>query len=300
MFVPVTFEMAVLGGALAAVLRRCCSAAACRACAIRSSTRRDFDLATRNRFFLCLRSDDPGFDAERRRALLDELKPLRAHGGAAHEALRCAARCAARLSLSLAGCEREMHDMYEQPRYDPDEPSPLFADGRSARPPPPGSVPGSDGRPRRHQQRPARPAGDRGARSRGRRQQSPRRSRRALLQRGRERFDIYCLPCHSPVGDGDGPVVRRGFPHPPSYHEQRLRDAPDRHFYDVITQRLRRHVFVRRPGRTRRTAGPIVAYIRALQLSQHAQLAELPAALRERLSAAPAAAASSPASGAAR
>ena len=57
----------------------------------------------------------------------------------------------------------------------------------------------------------------------------------ALLQRGRERFDIYCSPCHSVVGDGDGMVVRRGFPAPPSYHIERLRAAPDRHFYDVMT-----------------------------------------------------------------
>ena len=58
----------------------------------------------------------------------------------------------------------------------------------------------------------------------------------AMLARGRERFDIYCAPCHSVRGDGDGFIARRGFPHPPSYGEARLRAAPDRHFYDVITQ----------------------------------------------------------------
>jgi len=58
----------------------------------------------------------------------------------------------------------------------------------------------------------------------------------ALLARGRERFDIYCAPCHSVRGDGDGYIARRGFPHPPSYGEARLRAAPDRHFYDVIAQ----------------------------------------------------------------
>ena len=57
-----------------------------------------------------------------------------------------------------------------------------------------------------------------------------------MLARGRERFDIYCAPCHSVRGDGDGFITRRGFPHPPSYGEARLRSAPDRHFYDVIAQ----------------------------------------------------------------
>jgi mono/diheme cytochrome c family protein len=103
----------------------------------------------------------------------------------------------------------------------------------------------------------------------------------ALLRRGQERYTIYCMPCHSPAGDGDGPVVRRGFPHPPSYHEQRLRDAPDRHFFDVITQGHGvMYSYADRVSPQDRWA--IVAYIRALQLSQHAQLAALPPPLRER------------------
>ena len=57
----------------------------------------------------------------------------------------------------------------------------------------------------------------------------------ALLQRGQQRFRIYCTPCHSELGDGNGMVVQRGFPHPPSYHIDRLRQAPTQHFYDVIT-----------------------------------------------------------------
>jgi hypothetical protein len=90
------------------------------------------------------------------------------------------------------------------------------------------------------------------------------------------------MPCHSPAGDGDGPVVRRGFPHPPSYHEQRLRDAPDRHFFDVITQGhgVMYSYADRVPPRDR---WAIVAYIRALQLSQHGQVAALPPPLRERI-----------------
>src|SRR5579884_4048583 len=57
----------------------------------------------------------------------------------------------------------------------------------------------------------------------------------ALLERGQERFRIYCTPCHSELGDGHGMVVQRGFPPPPSYHIDRLREAPVQHFYDVIT-----------------------------------------------------------------
>jgi mono/diheme cytochrome c family protein len=105
---------------------------------------------------------------------------------------------------------------------------------------------------------------------------------RALLVRGQERYQIYCLPCHSPLGDGDGPIVRRGFPHPPSYHEQRLRDAPDRHFFDVITNGYGiMYSYADRVSPQDRWA--IVAYIRALQLSQRAQYASLPPALQSKV-----------------
>jgi mono/diheme cytochrome c family protein len=90
-----------------------------------------------------------------------------------------------------------------------------------------------------------------------------------LLQRGRERFGIYCAPCHGALGDGDGMIARRGFPHPPSYHLDRLRSAPDRHFYDVITNGYGvMYPYADRVAPEDRWA--IVAYIRALQLSQDA------------------------------
>lgn len=187
--------------------------------------------------------------------------------------------------LSLGGCERAMHDMYRQPRYDTGEASPLFPDGRSERPPPAGSVPMAIGdlavtsSSRRGQQELA-------AREAAQAANAPRITP-ALLRRGRERFDIYCLPCHSPVGDGDGPVARRGFPRPPSFHQQRLRDAPDRLFYDVITNGYGvMYSYADRVMPQDRWA--IVAYIRALQLSQDAPAARLPAAVREQLAAAPA------------
>jgi mono/diheme cytochrome c family protein len=189
----------------------------------------------------------------------------------------------------LGGCERLFRDMYEQPRYDAGEGSPLFADGKASRPPPPQSVPYS--------------MGDAAAISSGRRgwqavaerheaalAETPPPVDRTLLLRGRERYEIYCLPCHSPIGDGDGPIVRHGFPAPPSYHEPRLRAAPDRHFYDVITHGYGvMYAYGDRVEPADRWA--IVAYIRALQLSQHAPFAALPPDLQASLRALPAASA---------
>ncbi len=90
----------------------------------------------------------------------------------------------------------------------------------------------------------------------------------ALLQRGQQRFRIDCVPCHSELGDGHGMIVQRGFPAPPSYHIDRLRDVPTQHFYDVMTQGYgAMYSFAGRVSPTDRWA--IAAYIRALQLSQH-------------------------------
>ncbi len=193
--------------------------------------------------------------------------------------------------LLLAGCERVMHDMYQQPRLDPGEPSTLFPNGKGSRAPVPGTV--------------LRAMGDLAATSGGRRGEREVAERVAayeatalppvtepLLKRGQERYAIYCLPCHSPVGDGDGPVVRRGFPAPPSYHQPRLREAPDRYFFDVITHGY--GIMVPYQDRvTPEDRWAIVAYIRALQLSQHAPAAVLPAKLQARLGALPPATAAS-------
>jgi mono/diheme cytochrome c family protein len=90
----------------------------------------------------------------------------------------------------------------------------------------------------------------------------------ALLQRGQERFRIYCTPCHSELGDGHGMIVQRGFSAPPSYHIDRLRQAPTQHFYDVITNGYgAMYSFAGRVAPADRWA--IAGYIRALQLSQH-------------------------------
>ena len=104
----------------------------------------------------------------------------------------------------------------------------------------------------------------------------------ALLQRGQQRFRIYCTPCHSELGDGNGMVVQRGFPHPPSYHIDRLRQAPTQHFYDVITDGHGvMYSFAARVAPRDRWA--IAAYIRAVQLSQHARADDLSPAERQAL-----------------
>jgi mono/diheme cytochrome c family protein len=99
------------------------------------------------------------------------------------------------------------------------------------------------------------------------------------LQRGQERFGIYCTPCHSRVGDGNGMIVSRGLKHPPSYSEERLVKAPIGHFYDVMTNgfgaMLNYSAQVKPEDRW-----AIAAYIRVLQLSQDAKLSDVPAADR--------------------
>lgn len=105
---------------------------------------------------------------------------------------------------------------------------------------------------------------------------------RAVLERGRERFEIYCSPCHGRTGDGNGMIVQRGFPPPPSYHIDRLRKAPVGHFFDVITQGYGvMYSYAQRVEPADRWA--IAAYIRALQKSHAATLAEVPPAERAKL-----------------
>ncbi len=107
------------------------------------------------------------------------------------------------------------------------------------------------------------------------------------MDRGRKRFDIYCSPCHGRTGIGDGMVVRRGYRQPPSFHQDRLRQAPVGHFFDVMT-----NGFGAMPDYAAQIKvedrWAIAAYIRALQLSEHATLADVPAADRSRLGSAPA------------
>jgi mono/diheme cytochrome c family protein len=89
-----------------------------------------------------------------------------------------------------------------------------------------------------------------------------------LIDRGQERYNIYCIVCHGPVGNGDGMIVRRGYPKPPTYNDDRLRNAPDGHFFDVITNGWgKMNSYAHQVPVADRWA--IVAYIRALQVSQN-------------------------------
>ena len=181
-------------------------------------------------------------------------------------------------ALTLAGCEKLARNMYDGAKVKPLRPSGQFDNGNSSRPYVAGVVEynrgvlamSSSGRADRARE---------GRRLAAERAKSiPYPITMQLLERGEDRFDAYCAPCHSRLGDGDGRVARRGFPHPPSYHIERLRNAPDRHFYDVIT-----HGYgVMYPYADRVTPEDrwaIVAYIRALQLSQDAPREALPASV---------------------
>lgn len=107
-----------------------------------------------------------------------------------------------------------------------------------------------------------------------------------LLARGRERFGIFCSPCHGAGGDGTGMVVQRGMPRPTSYHDDRLRTAEDQYFFDVITNgHGAMYSYAARVPPADRWA--IVAYIRALQLSRQASLDDVPADERARLESRP-------------
>lgn len=156
-------------------------------------------------------------------------------------------------------------DMHEQPRYESYEASPFFPDGRASRVPPRGTV-------ARGQLRDDRLfyTGQLDGRDS---ELFPTPVTRELLERGRERYDIYCSPCHDRVGTGQGIIVRRGMKQPPSLHIVRLREVPPGYLYNVITQGFATmYGYASRIPPEDRWA--VVAYIRALQLSQAAGYGE--------------------------
>jgi hypothetical protein len=180
--------------------------------------------------------------------------------------------CGIALGLALiVGCSQEMA---EQPRYEPLEPSTFFADGRSARPLVEGTV--ARGRLRLDELFYTGKVGGELA------EVLPFPVTRDLLARGQERYNIYCTPCHDHVGNGQGMIVQRGLRPPPSLHIERLRQAPIGHFFDVITNgygAMASYAVEVAPA----DRWAIAAYIRALQLSQHAEVAELTDIDRRRL-----------------
>ena len=109
----------------------------------------------------------------------------------------------------------------------------------------------------------------------------------AVLDRGEQRYNIYCSPCHDVTGSGRGMIVRRGYKQPPSYHIDRLRQAPIGHFYDVMTNGFGAMPDYRAQI-SPRDRWAIAAYVRALQLSQHGSIADVPQEDRQKLSQPPA------------
>ncbi|HXM98134.1 MAG TPA: cytochrome c [Candidatus Dormibacteraeota bacterium] len=107
-----------------------------------------------------------------------------------------------------------------------------------------------------------------------------------FLERGKERYGIFCTPCHGLQGDGNGMVAMRGMKHPPTYHQDRLRQTPNGYIYDVVTNGFGAMYgySAQIPPRDR---WAIIAYVRALQLSRNAPAGQLPAELRNRVAASP-------------
>jgi mono/diheme cytochrome c family protein len=184
----------------------------------------------------------------------------------------------ASIAITLAGCKfKPDHDMEEQPSAHPAyKPSEAFPDGTTARPVPYGTVPraaaDSPGFPYA-EVRELLPAMTGSA---AETDVVPFPITREVLLRGQERYRIYCSVCHGRLGDGNGMIVQRGFRAPPSYHTERLRKAPLGYFFDVMTNGFGAmpEYASQIPPRDRWT---IVAYIRALQLSQDATVSEVPA-----------------------
>jgi hypothetical protein len=178
--------------------------------------------------------------------------------------------------LFLPACRQQMAD---QTRYEPLEASSFFADHRSARPLPAGVLARGLLNEDEHLYA-GRVNGELAT-------TFPFDITPDVLARGRDRYNIFCTPCHDYVGSGSGMAVRRGFRRPPpTFHMDRLREAPPGHFYDVITTgfgAMNDYAAQLKP----RDRWAIVAYVRVLQLSQNANVQELPAQDRQELERAP-------------
>jgi mono/diheme cytochrome c family protein len=170
--------------------------------------------------------------------------------------------------------------MHNQPRYKPLDSSTFFADGRSARPPVPGTVArGADGLRADELLYTGKVGGTPS-------DAYPYPVTAAVLLRGQERYTIYCSPCHGATGAGDGMIVQRGFRRPASLADERLRAAPAGYFVDVITNGFGAMAdYAAQVSPRDRWA--IAAYVRALQFSQRASIDDVPRADRSRLDGAP-------------
>jgi len=186
------------------------------------------------------------------------------------------AGCLAVALAVLSGCRSEM---YDQPRYEPYEASEFFDDGTSARPLVAGTVPRRDPRDQGKWSEELFTTG----KTAGKLAEAlPFPVDRAVLERGQERFRIFCTPCHGELGDGRGMIVQRGFNPPPSFHSDVVRQKPVGHYFDVMTRGFGTmySYAARIPARDR---WAIAAYIRALQVSQNTRASELSAEDRSHL-----------------
>jgi mono/diheme cytochrome c family protein len=182
----------------------------------------------------------------------------------------------------LSGCRQDMHN---QPKFIPLRSSEFYPDQRSARYPIPGTVPRlEDAAVDREQLDPNSYflSGKHGSVF-GNDLPANMKLDKSLLLRGQDRYNIYCTPCHSKVGDGNGMIVQRGFKHPPTFHQARLRNAPIGHFYDVIANGLGAMPdYATQIHPEDRWA--IAVYIRVLQRSQAAKESDVAAEDRSKLS----------------
>lgn len=174
---------------------------------------------------------------------------------------------------AIVACRQDMHD---QPKYKPLHSSALFADGRTSRP----VVEGTIARGQLDLDA-ARTTGKVGSLYAA----NPLPRTRAVYERGHERYDIYCAPCHDRVGTGEGMIVERGFKAPPTFHQDRLRTIADGYVFETITQG-----FGVMPSYAQQIPvddrWAIAAWIRVLQRSQDARLSDVPPADRAALDAA--------------
>jgi mono/diheme cytochrome c family protein len=172
--------------------------------------------------------------------------------------------------LLACGCQIRQ-DMADQPKYKPLDPSSFFDDGRSERPIIADTV--------------AHGSIDDDALFISKDSNAfPVQLTPELMQRGKDRYGIFCTPCHGIQGDGNGMVAMRGMKHPPTYHQDRLRKVPNGYLFDVVTNGFGQMLgySAQIPPKDR---WAIIAYVRALQLSRNAPVSELPPDLREKLNA---------------
>jgi len=183
----------------------------------------------------------------------------------------------------LVGCRQ---DMQNQPKFIPLRSSEFYSDRRSARYPVPGIIPQLDDKSMDKEQLDPNSyflSGKHGNIYGNELPGDSPSTRGQILARGEERYNIYCQPCHSQLGDGNGMIVQRGYKRPPSFHVQRLKNAPLGWFYDVISNGfggMPDYAAQIKPA----DRWAIAAYIRALQLSQNAQECDVATADRDKLS----------------